>query len=693
MAREDRATGRRWTLTTHLRARAAQAGVLLAVVAGLVAVAPAMALADAPEVQITDLGDQVNSGGQLQIRYRVKPDLPDGTTQAVGKIDISGMSCSSGRCGGTTQFNAGDNDFQATLTAPNVDPGQTKSVQVRITVTIVGEQPVTTDPSTVNVKGADKPQTVTSISGKVKDQAGKSISGASVAMKDDAGNAYQATTNGSGSYAFNSTQSKPIVPGNISIGALKDGFDGATVQIQAAAGKSVSVATLTLKAVAASPSPTPSTTLSPAASAPAADAPTDEPTDENSAGAGLDANKTASDQGGGGGSTLFIVIGGLLVAAGIGAIVLVLMRRRNNNSPDGDDDDPSVMGGGPGGMVPPSQGRFNDATRVAGPMGAGRDATMVAPRGPAGNAMADAPTMLQRPVEDEFPDPYGVPIPQQGGYAGGGNWDNQVPGDGYGNPGGQPYAEPTQYGRPDDGYGAGTYGAAAVPAAGAAPYGASAQPDQRRYDEPTGMYRPEAGQDDGYDEYGQPYGGAPQYGGAAGGQQYAGPDEPAGYAGGGGYQGGAGGYDDQGGYDPRGGNGYGGPPPTGSYGAPAAGSASVGGAAAAPGGTYGGQQYGGGYEERGGYDGQPGGGYDQRGGYGGGPGGAVPGGAVPGGAAPGGAPAGGYDPDGNYGSGYDERGGYGDQGGYEKRGYNGRGPARPQEPSQPGQRRSGEWEN
>jgi len=636
-------------------------------------VAPAVALADQPDVSITGLATDVLSGNKLPIQYRIKPN---GADPAAGKvtanIQLTGMSCGNGQCSGIVQVDPNGSDFQATLTAPKVDPGQTKSVNIKITVTIQGEDPKTTD-QPVNVKGPDKPETVTSISGKIKDQNNKAVSGAAIAMSDSQGNTYQATSNGSGSYSFNSSDSKPIAPGNITIGALKQGFDSATIQIQGVAGKSVN-ANITLKGAAVTPSATPSAPASATATLPATDEATEEPTDEDSA-AAADTENTASDQGSGGGSTMFIVVGGLLVAAGIGAIVLVLMRRKNNGGPGAEDDDPTAMPGGPGGgmggMVPASQGRFNDATRIGGPMGAGRDATMIAPRGPVSNPMADAPTMLQRPVEDEFPDPYGVPIPQQGGYAGsaGGGWDNQA--DDYGNnaaPGG--YAEPTQYGRPAGGAPAGTYGAAAAPAPATGAYGAeprggsygAAQPDQRRYDEPTGMYRPEAAQDDEYDQrggYGNPPAAAPQYGGG----QYGG--GPA-----------AGGYDDRGGYDQ--GTGYAPQAPAagGTYGAAAV--PPAGGA-----GQYGGPQYGGGYDDRApGYDDQAG--YDQRGGYG---------------AAPAAPAVGGYDQDGGYGGGYEPGGGYGEQPGYDQRGGYGdqpppprRGQPRPQEPSQPGQRR-GEWNN
>ncbi|MEU4243812.1 carboxypeptidase-like regulatory domain-containing protein [Actinoplanes sp. NPDC026619] len=653
----------------------AQAGALLAVVLGVIVVAPAVALADAPEVQITSLPTDVLSGGSVQLGFKVTDKNDNGGGgggQSTATIRISGMACAD-VCNQIAQVSGdGGTDFSVKLTAPNVDAGGSKNVTISVSATINGQTNSTQQ--SVNVKGPDKPQTVTSISGKVKDQNGKAISGAAVAMKDSAGHAYQTTTNGNGGYSFNSSDSQPITPGNISVGALKDGYNAATVQIQAAAGKSVNQP-LTLKSVEATASATPSASATVAASSEALDPVPQDPTTEDSAAAGADTKNTASDSGSGSGSMLFIILGGLLVAAGIGAIVLVLMRRKNNGEDGGPEDDPTAMPTGPGGgMVPASQGRFNDATRVASPMAAGRDATMVAPR--SASPMSDAPTMLQRPVvEDEFPDPYGVPAPQPGQYSGGG-WDNQAGGQqpygaaggqqqyggGYGAApaGGQPYgAEP--YGA--EPYGTGTYGAAAAPAP--AP--------QQRYDEPTGMYQPAT---DGYDEYDQhggqqygaaggQYGGAQQYGGGAaagGAQQYG-----SGY----GEQAAQGGWDDgNNGYGPQGGAGQ-----------------------------YGGgqqpQQYGGtgyddqaGYGEQAGQGGQPYGGGAQYGAAGGQYGGGQQYPDPQYGAGQPGQPAGGQGGQ-PYGGGYGEQPGYDQHGGYNEQ--NRHGAPRSQEPSQPGQRRSLDW--
>ena len=144
--------------------------------------------------------------------------------------------------------------------------------------------------------------------------------------------------------------------------------------------------------------------------------------------------------------------------------------------------------------MPPSPGggRYGDATRVAAPVGARpNDATMVASMsGPP--SISDAPTMLQRPVpaDDEFPDPYGAPAQlAHGGYtaaaAGAYGAGAQVPVQGGYD---DEYAGPaTQYGRPAQPQE--EYGGYVPPAA------------DQRYDEQTGMYRPEPAyeQPAGYD--------------------------------------------------------------------------------------------------------------------------------------------------------------------------------------------------
>jgi carboxypeptidase family protein len=655
-------------VTTHLRARAAQAGAFLAALLGAVAAVPAAALADPPNVEITQLVTEVPSGGSVSLDYKITNNNTGDNAPTIANIEItSGMACTDG-CGQITQVdaNGGTRQLNARFTAPNVADGQTQRVSIKITVTIDNE-PSSTE-GAVTVKGPDKPANVRQISGKVKDQDGKAISGADVAMRDSAGHRYVTTTNNSGSYVFTSSDQQAISPGAVTVGAAKDGFRGKQVQVQATAGKSVNVP-LTLTTLEASPSATPSASAS--ATAEPSDTETEETTAAPVPSGGAALNNTSANQGNGGGSMLLIVLGGLLVAAGVGTIVLVMMRRKN--AVDGDDDI-ATGPGGPGGVVPPSQSRFGEVARVARPMGAvpGADATMVAPRSGA-PSLSDAPTMLHRPVpaiEDEFPDPYGAPLPQQGGYLGtaGSNWDAQ---------GG--YAAPQQGGQ-YGGYSgaaqheAGPYvaGANAYTAPG---YGAGAAADatagtgQQRYDEPTGMYRPQA--DNGYGEY-EP----DDY--ADGTQQYGGGYQAAGgghQAAGGGYQA-AGGYPqeqaDQGGYGSWGahqGNAY--PPQSGgAYGAGAYGSAADG-------------QYGGYDDGQSAYgaaaDGYPQGGHDAQGGY----------------------PQGGHNAQGGYPqSGHNAQGGYPQDGygppptgGYQQPDPSGYDEHHSGPPARPVQRRPSEWDS
>ncbi|MEV6305834.1 carboxypeptidase-like regulatory domain-containing protein [Actinoplanes sp. NPDC051861] len=497
-------------------------------------------------------------------------------------IRVSGIDC---RDGCTPVENIQDSaSFNATLVAPNVDAGQSRQFTITVTATNVATNEANSATENITVKGPDAPQTVRQVSGRIKSSDGERLSGVQVAMTDSAGHQYSTTTGGDGGYAFSSSDAQPIAPGNITVGAVKDGFQAKTVNAQAGAGKSVNVQITLKKLATESPSASPSASVS-ASTEPLDEELTDEetPTDEESNAAGAPDTDNASDDSGT--NWLLIIMGVLLVAAGVGAFALVWLRRKN------EDDEPGTAAATPGfgGPSPAGAGGF-DATRVASPVGAARggDATMVAPAGRMPGGIGDAPTMVHRPVEDEFPDPYGAPPPPQGGFGGGqGQWDNQG-NNGYG---GQQYGQQGGYGAQggQGGYGNERYDE----------HTNLYQPDQpQRYDEHTNLYQPDQG-GGGY--------GAPQGGGTYGGQ------------GGQGNQGGWGGQDDgygpQGGYDQQGG-GYGG------YDQQQGGYGDQGGYGG--GNQYGGGQYGGqGQGQPGGYDQQQGGGYggydqqqQQQGGYG-----------------------------------------------------------------------------
>ncbi|MBG0560445.1 carboxypeptidase-like regulatory domain-containing protein [Actinoplanes aureus] len=542
-------------MTTHLLGRTTQAGAFLALVAGLVAGVQTAALADPPSVQIRSLSSiDVSSGSTVTMRYTVSNPQPgNGENQPGGaftSIRVSGVDCTSGDCSPAQQIQ-GTEEFEATLTVPTLGAGETRSVTVTVTATVNGEQPGQAS-QTINVRGPEKPQTVRQVSGRIRDNEGDRLSGVAVAMQDSAGHSYETTTNGDGGYSFTSSDSKPIAPGKITVAAVKDGFQAKTVDVQGSAGRSISVPITLKKLAAASPSPTPSASAS-APAEPTVAPDEEEETDESPPPAAGNANtqETAGDSEGS--NWLLILMGGLLVAAGIGAFVLVWMRRKNSGNDDTSLDGPTPGFGGPG-AAPAGANQF-DATRVAAPVGAGRggDATVIAPAGMAGG-IGDAPTMIHRPVvEDEFPDPYGAPIPPGGGFAGGSQWDDQ--GAGYG--GEQPYGQPgNAYGEPQGG----GYGNEAAPQR-YDEHTSLYQPEQpQRYDEHTSLYQPEQGAGYGDPQYGQQGGWGDQdngYGPQPGGydpqQQYGGYDQQqAGY----GDQGGWGGQDNgygpqQGGYDPQ----------------------------------------------------------------------------------------------------------------------------------------------
>ncbi|GAA4595559.1 hypothetical protein GCM10023107_34470 [Actinoplanes octamycinicus] len=554
-------------MTTHLRGRAVQAGAFLALVAGLVAGVQTAALAASPTVDLPGSlsGD---SGATVTVEYTVgNPGDSNGggSGEGQGNTDVLVVTSQSGGsgcngCGSTTDpLKPGETkSHTAQIVLPQVGQGQNQTVTFQVTATAPGSPP-TSRSVEITVKGPEAPQAVRQVSGKVRATDGTRLAGATVAMTDSQNHTYQATTDGDGQFAFSSSDAQPIVPGPITVGAVLEGYKGAKTTVTGRANKSVT-ATVTLKPVAsasASASASPSTSVS---ATPADDATDDEATGDATTGpantVAADTTKASEE---GGVSWMLLVVGGLLVAAGIGAMVLVLMRRksaRNNEDPDGD----AGFGGGPTG-TPAGPGRYGaDATRVAAPVGAGRnDATMVAGAGMGAAGLSDAPTMIHRaPVEDEFPDPYGAPVPPQGGFVGGGvgsdQWDNQG-------------------GYADGGYGGGQYGAQQ---AGGYDNGQQRydehtsmyQPEQQqpaqRYDEHTNLYQPDNGGYDQHDGYGAGYGdqagwdngnqgGGGTYGG--GGANYGGYADQGGYdQGHGGYDQGHGGYDQagyggQGGYD------------------------------------------------------------------------------------------------------------------------------------------------
>jgi hypothetical protein len=526
-----------------------RAGVVVALLAGaLVAIPASPAAAAEPEVQIVSLSSgTLTSGQRATLTYRVtnKNDKPPGSDTANIKVTSSfGELTCEGQCDFADQIPRQDaKEFTATLVAGAVPPGDTRSGKIVIRAAINGEESQAERDVSVRGPQPQAPPTVKEISGRVTDiNTGEGIAGAFVAIADSGDHRYDVVTSDTGRFRFVGSAERPITPGDIQIGAQKDEVRE-TRTINAGAGRSLLDVRLVLRMPASSPTASPSAapTATPEATLPLDTA---APTDSAVAAA----EPGADEDSGGFGSLLFVVLGGLLVALGIGAMVLLWLRRK-----DGTADDDAVLAGGP-----PTRPAYAGMAGGAPPLaGTGAAPTMAA------GMSADAPTMLQRPV-DEFPDPYGAPLPppQQPTYPGAPGWAES-----YGN------APPTQAGygpmppegRPSSG---GGYGSA--PSSGGG-YGVRDEGDRHtqagpgdwgrggyddRYDEPTGRFR---GGDGPFGSTGRepgPYGGEPGPAGYGPGSdaepEYGQRHSDAGYRGRDEYRG-ANGYDDRARYDDRGG--------------------------------------------------------------------------------------------------------------------------------------------
>jgi hypothetical protein len=548
---------------------------------------PAVPALAAPGIEVSPGSATVQAGSDVTVTVTVNPK--EQTDSGPATINLTGLppgvTCTSG-CGQITLAFPKATTQLLTLKAG----GGAAATNATVTVQVQGASPATKNFS-LTVKAADaqpstpQTQTVKEISGKVTDSAtGKAIPGATVGIQDSGGHTYTTQTNDNGNYRFTGSENQPITPGQVVIAAAKDNINNART-VTAGPGQTLRDQRIVLKL----PEPTPSASASASAlptGVPTVDVPTE--SDAPAAAGSQPAADKAAEESGFGGWWLFIV-GGLLVAVGVGAIVLLLMRRKDND----DDSGPSGGAAGGGRAPGPTPGGFDgaDRTRVTNPLGA--DPTMVG-----GAAMADAPTMMHnRPLVDEFPDPYGAPLPQPqqpaptqvGGYGmqeqgwgaapvphadaptqigpplppyggegpspngGYGNSPGSGAGAGYGNaPGsgagyGNGYGGQQAYGAASVGYPGGGHGG-----------GAGAE----RYDEPTGRYT--GGDNTSYGEPADPYQTGGTYG-QPGGQ----PQPPQQY-------GQDPGYDQRGAYPAQGAaqvNGYGGDQgyggaPAGGYGQP-----------------------------------------------------------------------------------------------------------------------------
>jgi hypothetical protein len=438
-----------------------RAAVVALAAAGGLAFTAGPALADEPTVTITNLPGAMNTGSQTQVQYNIKNTAGSPVLVHISFTDaLNGvMSCPQpADCDYTKIVNDNDN-LQATLAAGQVDPGQTKSGNVKIDVVVHlpgGDKNVSTSaPLTVN--GPAQQQNVPEISGVVVDSStGKPLPSAVVSVQDS-GSPVGNWTIGSdalGKFRIVSTPDKPIrATGPISMVVKKDGYQ----DFQQAFPHPVAGTAITAVRVAMMPTNAPTTSVV---------TPSGGVTTGGAVGPTDTGDTTVSGTGGSGGGGLswaLIAIGGVLVALGIAAIVILLVRRK------GDDDEETPHGpggpgggrgsGGPGGRRGPVRNpqpppRRPEPTTVmrggrpggpGGPGARGGDQTMIA-RSP----LADMPTQMHGRVPPQQGGPQGGPPPAgygQNPYASG-QYGGQQPTYGGGNAG-YPGGSPPNYGQPD----------------------------------------------------------------------------------------------------------------------------------------------------------------------------------------------------------------------------------------------------
>lgn len=473
-------------MNAHRRAWTLRVGVIAALAAATLTSVAAPAQADS-DINVS-VSTNVRSGETTQLQFQVvfRPGLgqgrpPFGQQQQQESLEIKVESsdddvleCQGENCGRTETFTANQpRQFTATLKADDVDPGETETVTLRITVDGDGDDNDNQVEQQITVRGPDRAPSVTRVSGQILDAGtGDGVPGALVAMQDSTGRPFSTEADDNGRFTFTASQDRPIAPGRIDIAVGKDGYGEVQKNFQGRAGQALADLRISLTSTAEpSAEPTPEDTGGPADEPPAtqqADAQALDPT------AGEESDT---------GTLIFILVGGLLVALGVGAFVLLLVRRRQEKAAgmDGDADDDT----GPRGPVRSGAYRSgaDDATRVVSGLGMGGLGGTVVPAG-----LADAPTMLQTPVRDEFPDPYGAPpgVTPTYGATSRPDWDDDR------------YADATQVtGYPGAEQRVGGPGTGAVGAAGYGRpthdtgYGARDFEDRGpadRFDEPTGMF-------------------------------------------------------------------------------------------------------------------------------------------------------------------------------------------------------------
>jgi hypothetical protein len=379
------------------RRAALRAGVVTALVAGLLVMIPMPAQAQNPDLRLDGIGSielRVGGGAQsVQIKVENRDDEAPagqvGLTMTVPLADL-GVHIASAppECGLT------NNNTRMDCTIAQIPPGQT---WVGLTqVSVHGNSPLQAGETrngtaqvvlsggdqqqfNVRLEGPERPPGVPEVSGFVTDEAtGERIEGAAVLLVDSQNAEFRTGTNGNGEYRF---AGEAIAPGALGLRASKEGFEGQENIQQGQAGQPLTGIQLTLRSTAA---PTPSATPTPTPTPTATSTP---------------APVAVADSGGSGGSfftTLLVVLGLLLVLLGVGAIGLLIIRRRRERA---EDEGPAGAAaptsgprgprpGGPGGYRPPPA----PATQVMRTRGGPLPAVGPSP------ALADAPTMLQQRV-------------------------------------------------------------------------------------------------------------------------------------------------------------------------------------------------------------------------------------------------------------------------------------------------------
>lgn len=458
----------------------------------------------------------------------------------------------------------------------SVPAAEVKEGTGSITVARFGTSAAPTTASyAVRLRGPDRAPVVGDVTGTVKDSTtGAGVANAIVVVRDSAQGNHQTSTDAQGRFRFPANENIP--PGELNIGAAKDGYKNATTKANGIAGQVLANVALKLVPAAASPSAEPTVSDAGAALEQPSTAASEALATPNTAAA-------ANNSDGSSFTMILIILGGLLILLGVGALVLLLRKR------DDDPDEELAPGPGPG-PAPGGRGGQPGGYPAA-------DQTMMARSAPMNDATAIVPPV--RPGDDPYATRAGGPYQPQAGH------DPYRPSSGY-----DPYpADATRAAGPA-GYAtrspAGYTPGAPLPTEPAQPtrggYGAAGQAGY-----PTSTYGGAGYGGSGYGDQGPVAGGAPGAGypaDAPTGRYEAGHSPSSGYGGAtGGYGAGTGGYGGATGHQAQEyGRGGGYEPPTSGAG-PSAGSGSSG---------AGGRHAGSGFDAGNGYDSarEPRGGYD-----------------------------------------------------------------------------------